>query len=83
MIFGIVTRIDLLNFIKEHDWPEEGQDVTFRTRRTSSTTALTRKLAAMKTTTTANMMKLGNGDVAPMENGYVNGFANGEHSVSR
>ena len=78
MIFGIVTRIDLLNFIKENDEDADGDVFRSPNGSTTTTNALTSKTESMKMTTTKTM---GNGDAANhthLVNGHVNG-ANGNN----
>jgi len=89
MIFGIVTRIDLLNFIKKNDEEaaaENGGDHAMRPARVGSNASLTHKIEALKmkttkpTTTTTTME---NGDTASrfqLVNGNVNGHVNGDHA---
>ena len=78
MIFGIVTRIDLLNFIKENDEDADGDVFRSRNGSSSTTTPLTNKMEAMRMMTTKT---LGNGDAfkhTHLVNGHVNG-ANGNN----
>ena len=79
MIFGLVTRIDLLNFIKKNGEAEErdNDDDVFRTSNGSST-SLSNKMEALKMTTA-----MGHGDAAshvPLANGIVNGHVHGENA---
>ena len=47
MIFGIVTRIDLLNFIKKNDEEEAGADHAMRPARVGSNASLMHKIASL------------------------------------
>jgi len=88
MIFGIVTRIDLLNFIKENsddDGNGGGSDDVFHSGSTAHS-EVTRKLEAMKLTKTTKTTKTSmvNGDAGShfhQVNGYVNGDVNGDHII--
>ena len=87
MIFGIVTRIDLLNFIKENDEDASSENGdAFRPGRVGSTASLTHKIEALKMNSAASASasaaaSMGNGDAAShfqLVNGNVNGHVNGE-----
>ena len=88
MIFGIVTRIDLLNFIKKNDEEaaaENGGDHAMRPARVGSNASLTHKIEAlnMKTTKPTTTTTMENGDAASrfqLVNGNVNGHVNGDHA---
>merc|ERR1739838_1011590 len=80
MIFGIVTRIDLLNFIKENGDDDNGGgggDDVFH----YGSTAPSKKFEAMKLTkTTKTKTTMVNGDAGSHFH-QVNGHVNGDHMI--